>query len=72
MTDQNSPLRVHHRLDGRTMISVHHPDSDETVNVGVTSDIWPDHIAPAIAALNKHIAGWPVGPFTVDEVRAAA
>jgi hypothetical protein len=38
----------------------------------MTSDIWPDHIAPAIAALNKHIAGWPVGPFSVDDVKAAA
>ena len=79
LEEGQSPLHMFRPKPGMVTIAVYRPDGIEAVNVTISEEPklsdedWHARVVfPALAALNKRIAGWPIGPFTVEDVRAAA
>ena len=65
-------IEVIHKPEHKAVsLDVYHPDG-RCFGVDVISEAWGDDraIEQCLKLLNDRISDWPIGPFTVEDVRA--
>lgn len=67
LAEGQSPLVLHGDDDAGYRLAAWKPDGSL-----VHSVYFREGLESALENLNRQIAGWPVGPFTLDDVKAAA
>ncbi len=67
LAEGQSPLVLHGDDDAGYRLAAWMPDGST-----VRSVHFREGLESALDNMNKQIAGWPVGPFTVDDVKEAA
>jgi len=70
MTDANLSLRI---LDNAYILCAKSPTGDQ-ISISMKPEIYADHssLQRCVDVLNEKIASWPIGPYTIADVRAAA
>lgn len=68
LEEGQSPLRLIGDDEGGYRLEVWHPHGGDVIFLHHRAE----GLERVVNVMNERIAGWPIGPFTVEDVRAAA